>query len=187
MKGIVGLGKKAAPLVLAGLLASGAAFASSGDGGPPSTENLVGQGLPSGPSTAPGGLPPAGSGADAANKPAIAAGSAPTLGGGSDAGGHGYPPQADGDRSGGAGQLSAAKQIIADLNAPASSSGTPGGLLDGNLPSDQFLDGQIHSHGTPGADGSSMYGTGAGSDGSDGSADEEDKDDDRGFPFGGSL
>ncbi|MEX2587223.1 MAG: hypothetical protein WD602_04420 [Actinomycetota bacterium] len=183
---MVRFGRRAVPLLLAGLLVSGAAFASSGNhDDPPSTEDLVEQGLPSGSGDAfPGGVYGAPS-ADPAAAPAQDGPRAPDLE--DESTGTGNQEETPAEDTGGPDdgkQLSAAKTIIANYhaskagNAPANT-----GLVDG-IPGNGFLDREIREHGAPGSDGSSVRSAGTGPDGSDGLADDdEDGDTDSKFPF----
>lgn len=169
----VNFGKRAVPIVLAGLLASGSALASSNSNdGPPSRDDLVEQGLPS---TSPdGGLQEPGSdpgepGSSQSSPPAATV--LPD-----DAGDHDTQaaPAVDDDDSGRTAGTSLAKAIIAELHARKSGAPQTQGVGSvTGIPGDQMLEGLIHGNGEPGADGDNVRSAGSGSHGSDGSADED--------------
>lgn len=168
----VNFGKRAVPIVLVGLLASGSAFASSNnEDGPPSQDDLVEQGLPS---TSPdGGLrePRSDPGEPGSSQGTAPSGTVPN-----DPSGHDAPadPVIDDGDSGRTAGTSLAKAIIADYRARKSAAEqTEGANSVAGIPGDQMLEGLIHGNGEPGADGNSTRSTGSGSHGLDGSAEED--------------
>lgn len=168
----VNFGKRMVPIVLAGLLASGSALASSDNhDGPPSQDDLVEQGLPS---TSPdGGLQEPSSDP---GEPRSSQSSPPSTTAPKDASDHDAPadPVIDDGESGRTAGTSLAKAIIADYRARKSAAEQPQDVNSvTGIPGDQMLEGLIHGNGEPGADGNSARSTGSGSHGSDGSAEED--------------